>query len=377
MNDLEALRKEIDEIDAKMTALFEKRMDVVLRIVEFKRTRSIGVYEESRERRVVEQNVLRLKNPAYGEALKRFFITLMGLSRELQNDINRRAAEKKAVSGDISVADGPVGYPGIGGSFSEEAALSFFGESRQTRPYEDFESVFAALSRGEIAFGVLPIENSLTGGIAQVYDLLSKYDFSVCGEKHLRVDQHLVGLPGATLEGIKEVYSHPQGFEQSAEFLKNHSDWKLIPYHNTAVSAKMVSLAGRPEMAAVAGRRAAELYGLSIVRENINSDSENTTRFVIVGKTMNSPAESDKASVVFSLDDRAGTLYRLLGYFSENGVNMTRIESRPMKSSPWKYLLYIDFECPAHIASVRRALDGVRENSAYFKLLGFYKKDVI
>ena len=271
-----------------------------------------------------------------------------------------------------------MGYQGVEGSFSDEALTSFFGPDCPKRAYGEFEDVFAALQRGEIAYGVLPMENSSTGAIVEVYDLMRAYELYIVGEQYVGVNQNLLGLPGTQLDQLKEVYSHPQGFAQSSEFLKGHRDWKLTPYHNTAVSAQLVKRLGDRTKGAIASRRAAQLYGLEILAPEIENLKSNTTRFIIVGREFlpqTAGEAADKVSLEVSLDNRPGTLYRLLGYLAENHLNLVKIESRPARGVPWDYIMYLDFEGDFYSPAVQSALDRLRGDAASLRILGAYRKN--
>ena len=266
-----------------------------------------------------------------------------------------------------------IGYQGVKGSFSEEAMIKYFGENHKNTNYEEFEEVFIALKSNEIDYGILPIENSYTGAITNVYDLLVKYGFYIVGEECIKINQNLIGIKGTEISDIKEIYSHPQGFEQSREFLSNNNKLKLIPFHNTAISAKYISELNDKSKAAIASLRAAEIYNLDVIQEEINDKDDNQTKFIIIGKELESSKECNKITVVFSLDDKSGTLYNLLRHFAENNINMLKIESRPSKGELWQYLLYVDFEGNIENEDVKKAIKLIEENSEYFKLLGSYK----
>ncbi|GAB6168056.1 prephenate dehydratase [Clostridium carnis] len=364
MNELESYRKEIDEIDRELIKLFEKRMNVAIKVGEYKKKNNLPILNKGREEEVIEKNISLLADVKYKNSAKKFFNYLMELSRELQGQL---IEEKKKLLA-------KVGFQGVRGSFSEEALLKYFGKNELSKEYEEFTDVFEALKNLEIDYGILPIENSYTGAITEVYDLLVKYGFFIVGEECIKIDQHLVGIKGTKLENINEVYSHPQGFEQSKDFLKKYNNLKLIPYHNTAISAKLVSTLQDKTKAAIASKRAAEIYDLEILKDNINDKKDNHTKFIIIGRKAECTKESNKISVVFSLEDEAGTLYKLLRYFAENNINMIKIESRPNKHESWKYLLYVDFEGNLEKEEVKKSLDLIERNSGYFKILGCYKK---
>ena len=267
-----------------------------------------------------------------------------------------------------------IGYQGVKGSFSEEAMISFFGENNKSLNYEKFEDVFISLKNDEIDYGILPFENSCTGAITSVYDLISKYGFYIVGEECIKINQNLVGVKDATVDDIKEVYSHPQGFEQSKNFLRNHEDFKLIYFYNTAISAKHVSKLNDKSKAAIASSRAAKIYNLDILAKNIHDNNNNHTKFVIISKNLQSSKESNKITVSFSLENRAGSLYNLLGHFVKNNLNMIKIESRPSNGELWEYVLYVDLEGNINDEKVKNAIKLIKEETRYFKLLGCYKK---
>lgn len=359
--DLSDWRKEIDQIDKEIITLFEKRMDVVINVAKYKIERNLPIFNGAREAEVIEKNLNRLNNQEYREYAEKFLNDLMSTSRELQHSI----------MGDIK-----VGVQGVPGSYSEEAKIGYFGEEKSCAFYEQFEDVFIALNNGEIDYGVLPVENSSTGAITTVYDLMKDYGFYIVGEHCVKVNHHLIGIKGSNLSDIKEVYSHPQGLEQCSEFLKQHKDWLQIPYHNTAGSVKLVFETGNKSKAAIASSRAAKCYGLEIIKGNINNQSENTTKFIVIGRKLEYDNTSDRVSVVFSLEDEAGTLYKLLRHFTENNINLKKVESRPINNLPWKYLLFLDFEGNLDSEEVKNALSIIEEKSRYFKLLGNYKSKV-
>lgn len=370
MKDLQQCRKEIDEIDAKIVALFEKRMDVAINVAEYKKQHNLPILNYKREEEVINKNVEKLQNKDYANVARKFFANIMELSRNLQD----RFISSESVEGVKSATidkNKKLGFPGEKGSFSEEALFKYFGEEVNPRAYEKFEDVFEGLKNSEIDYGILPIENSCTGAISQVYDLLSKYGFYIVAEECIKIDQQLIGIEGTTLETIEEIYSHPQGFEQSNEFLKDKS-FKLIPHHNTSTSAKMIHDLNDKTKAAIASERAAKIYGLNIIKEAINTNKDNHTKFIIIGRDLIVNENCNKTTVVFSLEDEAGTLYSLLRHFAENNINMIKIESRPNKHTLWKYLLYVDFEGNLNEVEVQNAIKLISKNSGYFKLLGNY-----
>lgn len=381
---LSECRNEIDKIDKELVELFEKRMNVAINVAKYKIENNIPIFNGAREAEVIEKNINRLNNKEYSRLTEKFFTHLMELSRSLQADIiygnNKNGRIIDSIEENISTNESKrdlenikIGYQGVRGSFSEEAMIKYFGENHTTTDYEEFEDVFLALKNNEIDYGILPIENSSTGAITTVYDLLVKYGLYIVGEECIKIDQNLIGVKGSKLEDIKEIYSHPQGFEQSSEFLSKQNNINLIPFHNTAISAKYISELNDKSKAAIASLRAAKIYGLDVIQKEINDKDNNHTKFIIVGRKLESSKECNKITVVFSLDDKAGTLYNLLRHFAENNINMIKIESRPSKNELWQYLLYVDFEGNIENEDVKKAIKLIEEKSEYFKLIGCYE----
>lgn len=265
-----------------------------------------------------------------------------------------------------------VAFYGVSGSFTEEALFKYFPNDVDTKSCEQFEDVFTALVNGEVDYGVLPIENSSTGGIGAVHDLLNQYDCYITGETYVKPIQNLVGIKGATIEDITEVYSHPQGFEQGKTFLSQYN-FQLIPYYSTSKSAEFVKTQNKKHIAAIASRKAAELYNLDVIAENINFNQHNTTRFIILGKSLKVNSSCDKISIVLSTAHKAGALYETLKLFADNNINMLKIESRPVQHTPWEYYFYIDFEGNIEDPVIKKAIDSMRTDCHHFKLLGNYR----
>ncbi len=378
MSELERLRDEIDKIDMELVALFEKRMERVLKIGEYKKNSNIQILNQSREIEVLEKNISRLKNKAFKRETKDFLNRVMEISRDLQRkcvmEDNSFLLENKGKGYHSCALDVKlrVGYQGEGGSFSEEALIQHFGSEVDTYNVREFEDVFEALKNDKIDYGVLPIENSSTGGISEVYDLLREYGFYIVGERCIKVEHNLAALKDTKLEDIVEVYSHPQAFRQCREFFKEYPHINLIPFKNTAISAKYVSEEKSSNKAAICSGKAAELYGLEMIRSNINCNKENHTRFIMIGKDIEVHEVSNKISIVTTTSHTPGALYRILGYFTRNNLNMMKIESRPIIDRSWEYFFYIDFSGNLKDEAVKMTIKQIRENSSYFKLLGNY-----
>ena len=383
-NDLSEIRESINEVDQSLAQLFEKRMELVALVAEYKIENDIPILNSEREKQVIDRALESLRDKSLSREMEIFFNELMAISREYQSRYidekfvaqTRGSDEAWGISALASreTKKLKIGFQGVEGSFSEEALLNYFGREAMTSSFRFFEDVFMAIDRGYVDYGILPVENSSTGSVNEVYDLLRKYGCHINGEIVLKVKQNLLGVKGARMEDIKEVYSHSQGFQQSAEFFKEHPSWKLIPYHNTALGAKLVSEAGDISRAAVASERAAAIYGLDILKENLNFNSKNYTRFVIVGKDLELDESSDKISVVLTVRHKAGSLCDVLRLFSQEGLNLLKIESRPIMDKSWEYFFHLDFEGNLQDPHVSRIMDQIRSRTTYFKILGNYRR---
>ena len=265
---------------------------------------------------------------------------------------------------------------GAPGSFTHQALDEYFeGETYDRIHFNHFEDIIEALAQGAVDYGVLPIENSSTGGITEVYDLLRQHDCVIVGERRLKIEQNLLGLPDATLGDIRQVYSHPQGLKQSQHFLKDHPEIEPVPYYSTSKSAEMVAHKEDVSLAAVAGKKAAELYGLKVLLANINHNENNTTRFVIVAPKAQTVADANKITVVLTVKHEPGSLYKTLGYFYHGGLNLMNLESRPLVGKSWEYFFHIDLKGNLNDPAVKEALENVRNNCTFLKILGNYRED--
>lgn len=268
-----------------------------------------------------------------------------------------------------------IAFQGERGAYSHEAILSQLGEEHEIILSRTFREVFERTASGEVDCGFLPIENSLTGGIGEVYDLLLDYSLRITGEVFLSIQHALLGLPGSQLEQIEHVYSHPQALWQCEAFLEKLEAQRHV-FYDTAGAAKWVAERGDPRSAAIAGRLAAQLYGLDVLREKIATSKQNATRFIVVSKTENSsrPEGPCKTSLVVELPHEPGALYRALAPFAERGINLMNLESRPLGTENWHYRFYLD--CEGHQADpeVQKALIKLRKCVTNLRILGSYPR---
>ena len=271
-------------------------------------------------------------------------------------------------------AAAPVAYSGVPGSNSHKACLNFFGPDVPSKTCSSFRELFDLVDREEANFGILPLENSLTGSIHENYDLFLEYDLKIVGEVTLRIKHNLIGVENATLEGIQRIYSHPQIFRQCKEFLEQHPGWDLIACRDTATAVSRVKETNDPREAAIAGAEAAQLHGMTVLKEGVEMNPRNFTRFVVISKNGTLPGLKNKASLIYSVSDRPGSLFETLRVFADHRLNLVKLESRPIHDRPWEYLFYVDVEVDLAAAEHRRLLEELQAKAEYFKYLGSYQK---
>lgn len=380
MDELMELRDGIDRVDRELAELFLRRMALSRRVGEYKRERSLAVLDPERERALLSSRAALGADPGEKADLTAFFEGIMAISRRRQRLLVRedgsgdylRAA--RAIAAARVPLDRPrVLYQGEPGAYAEEAAAGFFGEGCPRDRVDTWEEIFLALKDDRADYGVVPIENNSTGAIHQVYDLLAKFGAYIVGEYTVRVEHCLMAPKGASLESIREVCSHEQGLLQCAGFLKAHPVWKTSPRLNTAESAKYVAARNDPGLAAIGSRRAAELYGLDVLAECISSNAENFTRFVVVSPAMELRVERSKVSALFVLPHRSGSLHELLTVFAVNGLNLLKLESRPMAGRSWEYRFFVDFAGDLRDSAMDGVLLELSRTAEEMRILGNYK----
>lgn len=377
MSQLEEYRAKIDAIDAQLSRLFLERMEVTGRVGKYKKAQGIPVLDAQREKQVIAAKTALTDDPAGKADLAALYESIMAISRRQQRKLVREEGEgqwQRLLSAVREPVSAPrVVYQGEPGAYSEEAAMGFFGEAVDARGLPWFDDVFAALAEGEADYAVLPIENSSTGSIRQVYDLLARYDFSLVGEWQVKVEHCLAALPGVTMEEIRTVYSHEQGLQQCDRFLDTHRNWVQVPALDTAGSAKQVRQAGDCTAAAICSQRAARLYGLDVLAAPINHNTANFTRFVVASPVLELREGRDKISAVFTLPHQSGSLHEILTIFAVSGLNLVKLESRPIPDRGWEYRFFVEFSGDLTAPGMDGVLHELSQLSADFRVLGNFR----
>lgn len=364
--DLDNIREEIDKLDKQLAKILEARLTLVSKVAVYKKERGISVKDAKREEMVINRVISQLENEEFIPAVKNIMHNIIDVACEMEEGVLKKQNQ-------YTLKIACFGPPG---SFTHQALEDYFAGQDYKRYYYNLsEEVIAAVSSGELDYGVLPIENSSTGGITEVYDLLRHYECSIVGERCIKIEQNLLACPGATLNTVIKVYSHPQGFAQSKGFFRDHPHMEQIPYFSTSKSAETVAEKKDITLAAVGGKKAAELYGLKVLAENINYNCNNFTRFVIIGKEQEIIIGADKITLVLAVKHEAGSLYKVLGYFNHGGLNLMNLESRPMDGKSWEYFFHIDLMGNLADPAVRDALEDIQLNCTFFKILGNYRAD--
>lgn len=376
MLDLKQLRDEIDVIDNEIVRLFEKRMEICSQVADYKICTGKQVFDKERE----VQKIKTLKAKAHGHfnatGVEELFQQIMSMSRKLQYQLlTEHGIEQKSdfvMVDDLPMKNVKVVFQGVEGAYSYAAMQAYFGHDITSFHVKTWRDAMDAIVNGQADYAVLPIENSTAGIVADIYDLLVEYKLYIVGEQIIKCEHALLGLPQASLEDIREVYSHPQALAQCKMFLESHPNWKKKELENTAAAAKKIKLDGDVTHAAIASRAAAEFHGLKVLQEQIYHNVNNSTRFIIVSKNQCYEKDANKISICFELPHESGTLYNMLSHIIYNGLNMTKIESRPITGKNWEYRFFVDFEGNLEQSAVKNALRGIGQEANALRVFGSY-----
>ncbi len=351
------LRARIDDLDEKIQALINQRASLVLDIAKAKARVGAGnFYRPEREAEVLAKILARHGGPLPAEEMARLFREIMSACLALESKLR-------------------VAFLGPEGTFTQEAALKHFGHSVETVALAAIDEVFREVESGSAHFGVVPVENSTEGVINHTLDMFMLSPLKICGEVELRIHHHLLAK-GDDWQVAEKIVSHQQSLAQCREWLDaNYADLERLAVSSNAEAARLA--AQEPGVLAIAGDSAARIYGLKVIAANIEDKPDNTTRFLVIGDLETVPSGSDKTSLLLSGKNRPGSLYRLLTPLARRRINMTRIESRPSRRTPWEYVFFIDIDGHIKDRRVAQALKLLEREAAFFKLLGSYPKAVL
>lgn len=368
--DLKDLREEINAIDEEILQLFIKRMGICLDVAKFKIDNNLPVFQNGREKEIVKK--VRGNSPEWLEnASELLFTTIMDISKSQQYQRVFESSGKMESLDFSKVKDEPkIACPGTGGSYSHIACKKFF-EKSEPEFYEDFEDVVKAVVSEKVDFGVIPIQNSTAGSVHQTYNLLKKYNLHISAQTKVRVSHCLVTREDVDFSEVKKVYSHEQALAQCSEFIKE-SGLEAEKFSNTALAGEFVKDSHEP-IAGICSEECANRLGLKIVSTAIVNEDENYTRFILISKDVYTSSGADIISVSLSVPHTKSSLYRLLTKFSVAGLNLLRIESRPIASSDFDVVFYLDFEGSIENPAVSKLMAELSEELGYFKFLGNYK----
>ena len=376
MESLEVLRDKLDKIDDQIAALYEQRMEICGEVGEYKVKAGRKVFDRQREKEKLSDVASKVSGDFNKKGIQELYQQLMSMSRKLQY---RQLVEAGALGrlpfiriDGLDRKSARVVFQGTEGAYGQAAMMQFFGDGVNSFHVRTFREAMEAIEEGAADYAVLPIENSTAGPVIEMYDLLDEFENYIVAETILPVVHTLSGLPGAKLSDIKTVYSKTEALMQTSSFLDEHPDWQRISVVNTAIAAKKVLEEKEISQAAVCSSYAAEAHGLSVLVGGINDDADNSTRFIVVTNQKVFLKDASKISIRFELPHQSGSLYGILSHFIYNDLNMTKIESRPVKGRPWEYCFFVDFEGNLEEPAVKNAIRGLREESQNLKILGNY-----
>lgn len=348
---LRDLRGGIDVIDMKILSLLNERAQLALEVGKIKKLEGREFYVPSREKEVLERIVSSNEGPFPDNTLKVIFREIMSASLALEQPLK-------------------VAFLGPDGTFTHMASLRQFGSAAEFVSKKSIGDVFNDVERGKVDFGVIPVENSNEGMVTHTLDRFVESDSSICGDILLPVSHCLLNRTGR-FEDVEKIYSHPQPIAQCRDWLSSYaSDIPVMDVASTALAAEMAS--EDEKVGAIAGEAAASVYGLRIVESKIEDNPNNVTRFLVIGKNLPKKSGRDKTSILFSVKDEPGILYKMLEPLSKHGVNLTKIESRPLKTKAWEYIFFIDMEGHVEDKNVADAIEELRKGSKFLKVLGSY-----
>ncbi len=374
MVDLQESRRKIDAVDRQLLELFEYRMQLACEVAEYKRSTGIPVFDPAREEDKLKELKALAKEEENQTAVVDLFTQIISMSRRKQYELLDQSFHLgfRAVARIVADQHTKVVFFGERGSYTEQAMLEYFQQEVSGIPAATFGEIMQAVKEGKAEYGVLPLENSSTGTLSDIFDLLAEYDNVIVGEHVIKIEHHLWGLPGAKLSDIRRVYSHRQGLLQCSGFLSNHPGIEQEEYGSTAACARRILEERDPTQAAIASRKAGEALGLSLLQASIHNDATNSTRFIIISNQRIYYKDAERTSLCFVLPHKSGSLYHMLSHFIYNKINMTRIESRPITGKAFEYRFFVDIEGSLENPAVKNALHCIELEALEMKILGSF-----
>lgn len=377
--DMEKLRNEIDEIDDSLVKLFEKRMQSTARLAKHKKEHSVPVSDRTREREIIYRMSGKVA-PELAEYTKSLYNTLFDLSKSYQNSLispeSKLASEiKKSLEGSEKLFPerAVVACQGTEGAYSQFACDRMF-KYPEIMYVNSFDSVFEAVGRGLCRYGILPLENSTAGSVTAVYELMQKHKFYIVGSIKLCISHSLLAAPGVRLDGVKEIFSHEQALNQCSKFLSELKDVKVTVCANTAEAAKSVADSGRSDCAAICSGDCAELYGLSEITSGISNTENNYTRFICISKELEIYPGASCTSLMVRLPHKPGSLYSVISRFAALGVNLTKLESRPVPGSDFEFMFYFDVDASVYSPELAELITQLENELPGLVYLGSYNE---
>ena len=379
--DLNDYRKQIDDIDRQLLALFGQRMEVAAAIAAYKKEHDLPVLDGKREREKLLD--VAAKTP---DDLKDYAVSLYSLLFELsRSHQTRMLGTNTALTEQIAQAientpklfpgSAAVACQGVEGAYSQLACDRLF-KLPNVFYFSNFEAVFSAIEKGLCQYGVIPVENSTAGSVNAVYDLMRRHDFRIVRSLRLKVDHNLLANPGAKLSDIREICSHEQAIAQCSAFLQEHPEITVVRCENTAAAAKRVAQSGRKDVAALSSRSCAELYGLTCLASNVQDQGNNFTRFICISKNLEIYPGADRTSLMMVLPHRPGSLYKVLSRFYALGINLNKLESRPMPERNFEFMFYFDLETSVYTPQFQQLMAELPSLCEEFSYLGSYSEVV-
>ena len=379
--ELKDLRTQIDAIDDELVRLFGERMEIAAQIADYKKANDLPILMPTREREKL-QDVAKKAGPEMANYTRVLYSMLFELSRSYQA---KRTDERSELYNRIAdaIENTPKLFPqapmvacqGVEGAYSQIACEKMF-KNPFIMYFKNFEAVFNAIDQGLCQYGILPIENSTAGSVKKVYDLMIRHNFSIVRTFRLKVDHNLLVKPGTKLSDIKEIYSHEQALNQCSDFIQSLPGVTVVPVANTAIAAEMVANSDRTDVAAISSRNCAELYGLDNISSSVQDKGNNRTRFICISKNLEIYPGSDKTSIMMILNHKPGALYKVLARMYTLGINVTKLESRPLPDREFEFMFYFDLETSIYSEEFIQLMCELDELCEEFKYLGSYTEVV-